>query len=546
MGAANDKFLSDILSVPNAPQSATPDVTPPAAPPPDDESPVDLADVGKSAAIGVPKGLIQGVGLPGDIQAMAKSAGESDYNPFNWLAQKYAEAYPERAAKNVKNYERAGIGEGMKGETAQLPTSQSIRAGVENVTGPFYEPKTGLGKGAEKVTEFASNPWSYTGAGSAALKGTTAALAGVGSETAGQAAESAFGEDSAISTGARIAGAVLAGKVPQSLAMSRFRNIIKNATSTDELFDTADNLYDITRNSGVMLKPNVLRDLSTRIMGDLKAEGHDEINVPMAWGKLEKVGELINQNGLVGIKEVQNARKALSKVASSTGANTAQEREAARFAIAEINKYMSTVPPTDMAAGSTKMLNQARQAWQSADKAYAAGMRAEQLENALTYAIDRAKSTGKGTNVENAMRSNIRSIIDSPIKSRGFTPNEISQMREIVRGEGKTNLLRGLGAMAPTGIVSGTLGLELASMILGGGKKALFGPLLGYGAKKMADRATANKISDLIAGVRLRGTERGVPTKPPSSMPKGSLTTLINEQARGGAIERARRMSKGG
>lgn len=475
-------------------------------------------DVAKSAAIGVPKGVIAGAGFPGAVRDMASKATD-------WFGEKF-ELDPERLEKMKGTLETTFkyAPNPLMQLIARGYTPEQIQKFVEQYTGEFYKPKTAPGKIAETAIEFAANPMSYLGPGSAALKGATALAAGAGSEAAGQATE-AVGGEGPLSAGARIAGAVIAGKMPHAAAQQRFRGIIRGAKSTDELFDTADALYDASRTTGVMLKPGALAKLQADIFNSLQAEGFRQRNIKAAWDAIEELGQATNNIGLTGVADVQSVSKVLNKVANSAPENAAQNREAARFAIAEINKYMASVPASDIAVGTPKMVQEAVKSWREADRAYAAGMRAEQLELALTHALDRAGSTGKGQNVENAMRQNIRAILDSKIKSRGFTSSELSKMREIVRGATKNNVLRGLGSLAPTGIVSGTLGLELASMLFKG--PAMFGvPLAGYVAKKASDSATATKVHDLIAGVRYRGTGTPPPA-PPKHMPMGSLSTFM-------------------
>jgi hypothetical protein len=73
-----------------------------------------------------------------------------------------------------------------------LPTSSSVQKRIENVTGPFYQPKTKAGKYAETIGEFAGDPLTYTGIGGVGKRvaqGVVRSLVGGGTtETAGQIA----------------------------------------------------------------------------------------------------------------------------------------------------------------------------------------------------------------------------------------------------------------------------------------------------------------------------------------------------------------------
>jgi len=110
-------------------------------------------DVAKSFPTGVVKGVAGIAGAPGDLQNLKGS----DYNPFNWLTKKAAEVLPTWWTEHSKqNAERAGLGEGMKGETG-LPSSAQIEQAVKPVTGELHKPETTAGEYAQTAGEFAPN-----------------------------------------------------------------------------------------------------------------------------------------------------------------------------------------------------------------------------------------------------------------------------------------------------------------------------------------------------------------------------------------------------
>lgn len=190
------------------------------------------ADVLKSTAVAVPKGIMSGVFAPGDVIEAAKGASKSKYNPFQAATQWFQKNYPERAAKNIKNAAMAGIGEGVKGETT-LPTSSGIQKQIEKVTGDFYEPKTTAGKYAGSITESIANPISYVGPGGAGIKALLAGLGGAGGEAGEQLTGSPWG---------RIAGGTLASLVPRGAA----RTITPLPISKDR-----KDMVDILRKEGI-------------------------------------------------------------------------------------------------------------------------------------------------------------------------------------------------------------------------------------------------------------------------------------------------------
>ncbi len=142
-----------------------------------------LADVAKSAGIGIVKGLNAVPGFGGDLQT-----------GVHWLAGKIADTLGVPPAEGEGSWKPA------------LPTSADVQRAEEQVTGPFHQPTTTAEKYAETVGEFL--PGAIALPGAAAERALNAmrygAIPGVASEAAGQATEGTAAEPYA-----RVAGAVL-------------------------------------------------------------------------------------------------------------------------------------------------------------------------------------------------------------------------------------------------------------------------------------------------------------------------------------------------
>ena len=127
------------------------------------QKPSVAADVAKSGGVGLAKGLIAGVGTPGDVSDLlargSKVAGDYIGGKLGF------EPSPEHLAPPML-----------------IRQATLIQKGIETQTGDFYKPQTAPGKYAEKATEFAANPFSYIGPGGALSKAATAAGSGLGSE----------------------------------------------------------------------------------------------------------------------------------------------------------------------------------------------------------------------------------------------------------------------------------------------------------------------------------------------------------------------------
>src|SRR6187397_2110921 len=144
-------------------------------------------DVAKSAAIGLPKGVMKLAGTAGDVRDMMASGASSLASQFGY------DVDPETISKYAR---RVPI------PLLQGPTSGEIRGTVEKATGPLYEPKTLPGQYAQTVTEMV--PAALGGPGGWARRLIQGAVVpGIGSEAAGQ-----FTEGTAAEPYARMIGAV--------------------------------------------------------------------------------------------------------------------------------------------------------------------------------------------------------------------------------------------------------------------------------------------------------------------------------------------------
>lgn len=173
------------------------------------------ADVAKSAGVGVGKGLIGLLGMPGDLAELGARG-------------------IDRATQYIGG--KLGIDVAPRGDRAPTYGSGDIQKAVESVTGEFYKPKTTAGKYAETAGEFL--PGIVGGPETLATRMLTRVAApAIGSEAAGQ-----LTNDSAAEPYARVAGAILGGLTPGGVA---------RAVTPAPISPTRQRLVDILANEGV-------------------------------------------------------------------------------------------------------------------------------------------------------------------------------------------------------------------------------------------------------------------------------------------------------
>lgn len=151
------------------------------------------ADVAKSAGIGVARGGIGLLGLPGDIINLAGKGAQYLVGKLPMTDQQRA-AYNQLSDSSLAN---------------KTPTSGDITKAVEGYTGEFYKPQTTAGKYAQSVGEMV--PGVMTGPGGVMRKAGIAIGSGVGSEGAGELAQKYMPSAEPY---ARVAGAIVGGAAP--------------------------------------------------------------------------------------------------------------------------------------------------------------------------------------------------------------------------------------------------------------------------------------------------------------------------------------------
>jgi hypothetical protein len=158
-------------------------------------------DVLKGGGIGLAKGAIGIAGLPGDLGNVRDAAVDKLHR---WLGRAFGMT-PEQVDESVAGYHKAIETPTPFSRFPKALSSGDIQGAIEEKTGPFYEAKTPLGKGAETVASFI--PAALTGGGGVAgniLKGAVAP--GIASEYAGQKTQGTV-----LEPWARAAGAVVGG-----------------------------------------------------------------------------------------------------------------------------------------------------------------------------------------------------------------------------------------------------------------------------------------------------------------------------------------------
>jgi hypothetical protein len=400
-----------------------------AAPAEDEMSAVDVGDVAKSFAVGVPKGAMDVVGGPGDLQALGRS-----YNPFDYLAERFQQAYPKTAAANVKRAERVGrisdIGE------VRLPTTQEVRGQVEKATGPLYEPKTALGRYSGSIGEAAAS--SVLQPGGLLTKAVTTVGGGVGAQAGGDLAEAAGLPRPVGGVVGGVVGGGGAGLAAQGRTAARARKLLP--TSEANRLEAKKSFGEIEQ-AGLVIDPTAASNFATGLRADLE-KGLFSRDVA---GRAYLAADQIERAG-GDLKTIMGVHSALGEVTPGEGSQYA----AAMLARDAIREKVANLQPNEVIRGDPVFITDK---WQHARDTWRIHSNLEEIYGALESAEWRRLSTGSGTNL-NTIRQNIRRILDNDNKVRRYSPEAKKAMEDVVEGSLARNTMRTLAKFAPHGPVS--------------------------------------------------------------------------------------------
>lgn len=456
--------------------------------------PMDFFTQGMS---GLNEGIAMGLGAPVDLATMAINAGTTGINKL--------------AGTSIPQIENPVGG------------SQAIRKGLLAPTIREESNDPAL-KGVRRVTQEVG-AWAVPGGGFAAkaarpiktlMKELPSAVgSGIGAATA-----------QAIAPGnplAEFAGQMVGGMTPAGI--SRVASRGPKAPSIDDLRIERDKAYEGVKKLGASYTPKAYDDMLLGLAKDVKADNISPTRHERAYSFIT---DMISRRGKpMTLTELDQLRQEVRRDLITPAYSNPNAAADAHFG----DKILDAID--DMIASDTT----ASRTMQVAREAHSRLRKSELIADAILKATRRAESTGSGGNVNNAIRQNIRAILDNKKKSKAFSKPELQAMETLVKQGKIENLLRLLGKLSPSGN-----GL-MAALGIGG---SLINPaigaasLVGLGAKSLADSGTIRKAEALQRQVAKRPPIPRPPLLPSPALVYGQASTQMQNRPlditiRGGA-----------
>jgi hypothetical protein len=382
----------------------------------------------------------------------------------------------------------AGLGQGAW--NAMVPKSmEGPSAGnrVEQVQQALtYQPRTGAGAGASNVV---SAP------GAALSAGTTKAGEFVADKTGSPALGAAIktaGDIAPGVVGARMSGA----KRPVARPKESYAPQPEVIPTTAELSQAATAAYKRADESGIAMKAESFEAMKSNLLAELQKDGLDPTLHPKATAAVKRIAD---ETGPLTLQKAETLRRI-----ANDAMDTLEKSDARKSGqiVDAIDDYIDNLKDEDLVSGNAKDAA----ALKEARALYTRKRKAEDIERL----IERAKESPSG--FENGLRIEFRSLVKNDRKFKRYSKEEQAAIRRVSRGEAGENALRLLGKMAPTGIVSGGLGVAGGAAI-GGPLGAIGVPLIGAVSRKAAERMTRRNAERAAMTMRRGPSTSGLLTK---------------------------------
>lgn len=392
-----------------------------------------------------------------------------------------------------------------RGQQDAFAEAAPVTAGAAALAGGLA---TGLGAGRAGLTLMRPGAGLGGAMGRAAIEGAAyGAVAGAGEADDGDRLTGA-------AYGAGMGGAVggAAGAATRQVAkILAGRQAATQAPSTQQLKGMAGAAYDRAR----QVNPNFpdFDQWAMQAYRTLPDEGFHPNLHPQLKTVLDRVEELSQGGTAPDLKSLEQLRRLMQTPAG--GFTNPDQQRLSKMLRDSLDTFMAQAAqkaganPGNLPAlpgqGVSTAQASALADVQEGRSLWARAKKGELIDRMGEMAEDRAGSTYSGGNAENAMRQNMRKILDNDKLRAKFSKAEIEAIRTVVRGEPIQNAMRGLGALSP--LRGGLMSLMSGGMMGAGAYTA--NPLM------MALPATA-AVADALAKAGTRSQVQAV-----SSMVRG-------------------------
>ena len=275
-----------------------------------------------------------------------------------------------------------------------------------------------------------------------------------------------------------------AAKTKQAARSKEVRRAVVDASpDIDQIKSTSRAVYKELDDSGVTIQSEPINGLVKKIESKLMKEGLDPDLTPKSHALVKRLNNEINTKSL---SEFDTLRKVAQNAAGSLDPSDAR---LGSIVIDEIDSFLDDVPVKGEKAGAKYRV--ARELWGRARRS-----------EIINEAFEKAGLQASG--FENGLVVQFRQILSNKKRSRYFKPEEISAMKDVVKGTTPSNIAKLVGRFGfseghATNLIGGALGAGAGAQLLGA-PGAVLVPVIGQVSRKLAQKLTLKgaKFADAV------------------------------------------------
>ncbi len=208
--------------------------------------------------------------------------------------------------------------------------------------------------------------------------------------------------------------------------------------SIDDMQVAKNAAYDAADQLGVRYKPQSYQQLVADIVADAQSQQLNTTRHQRAASLIQDMVEQAKSGAAPTLRQLDEQRQIIYR---DIGRDEAEQFFGNRI-IAKIDDFIEKAQVGDALTGDPTKARDAVQAARELNRRY---RNAQRVDEALIKAERRAASTNSGANEENAVRQNLRRILDNKSTSRFLNDAEKASIETVVRGTTGQNAARGAG-----------------------------------------------------------------------------------------------------
>ena len=288
-----------------------------------------------------------------------------------------------------------------------------------------------------------------------------------------------------------------AGNPMRPAAMTK-REFIQNAPSTEDLSSAASPLFTAARGSGAAVSGERYVDFLANLETRLATEGVDKMLHPKVTAVFDSMSKRLGEDPTIA--DLMTIRRQIGIAANSTAPELADERRIAGIMRDQLDGLIDNLGDGDLVSGTVSgvsdNLAEGRALWSRAKKS-------EIIDDVI------ARADNQASGVENGLRIGFRQLLNNKKLIRGFSPEEVAAIKDVVAGTPSIRAMRLLGKLSfgtkGNNFLGGSIGVTGGAAALGPFGAAA-APVLGYAAQKGADAAT-RRSAELARAMAATGTQ---------------------------------------